>query len=69
MSAFEKDFTTRLFADVRAGRIDGITLGSLINDLGYAKRIVRNLQHVLMLGEGDQGQRWLTSDDELVVVE
>ena len=69
MSAFEKDFTTRLFADVRAGRIDGITLGSLINDLGYAKRIVRNLQHVLMLGEGDQGQRWLASDDEPAVVE
>ena len=63
MSAFEKDFTTRLFADVRAGRIDGITLGSLINDLGYAKRIVRNLQHVLLLGEGDQGQRWLASGD------
>gem|GEM_PF-5472391 len=44
---------------MRQGRIDSIQLSSLINDLGYARRIVRNLQQMLLLGDGhSQGLPW-----------
>lgn len=59
MQQFEQQFSARLFADVRAGRIDSSQLSSLINDLGHARRIVRNLQQVLLLGDGhSQGLPW-----------
>ena len=59
LAEFEQQFSARLFQAVREGRIDGIALGSLINDLGYAKRIVRNLQQVLLLGDGhSHGLPW-----------
>jgi phosphate:Na+ symporter len=52
MQAFKEEFTARLFRAVRDGRLDGGQLGSLVNDLGYAQRIVRNLHQVLLLGDG-----------------
>lgn len=69
VAAFDNAFTARLFRAVRDGRIDGYQLGSLINDLGYAKRIVRNLHHVLLLGDGHaHGLVWrgLFDDDSEV---
>lgn len=47
---FARDFSARLFSAVRQEQIDGVQLGSLFNDLGYAKRILANLQQVLLLG-------------------
>lgn len=59
LAQFEEQFSARLFLAVRQGRIDSIQLSSLINDLGYARRIVRNLQQVLLLGDGhSQGLPW-----------
>ncbi len=59
MQAFKEEFTARLFAAVRDGRLDGSQLGSLVNDLGYAQRIVRNLHQVLLLGDGHRhGLSW-----------
>lgn len=49
---FEQQFNARLFADVRQGSIDSHQLSSLINGLGYTKRIVHNLQQVMLLGDG-----------------
>lgn len=58
-AAFETRFTDGLFTAVRQGRIDSVQLASLINDLGYARRIVRHLQQVLLMGDGhSQGLPW-----------
>ncbi|MFQ0812405.1 sodium:phosphate symporter [Brucella anthropi] len=44
---FDVDFSTRLFALNREGRISGMQLSSLLNDLGYAKRIAKGLNNLL----------------------
>lgn len=44
---FELDFSTRLFALNRAGKISGMQLSSLLNDLGYARRIAKGLNNLL----------------------
>jgi len=44
---FELDFSTRLFALNREGKISGMQLSSLLNDLGYARRIAKGLNNLL----------------------
>ncbi|MGH6772101.1 Na/Pi cotransporter family protein [Brucella tritici] len=44
---FELDFSTRLFAFNREGKISGMQLSSLLNDLGYARRIAKGLNNLL----------------------
>ena len=59
LEAFGQSYGQTLFAAVRAGDIDSVQLASLINDLGYARRIVRHLQQVLLMGDGhSQGLPW-----------
>ena len=37
---------------MRAGQLDGLQTSSLMNDLGYASRIIQSLRNVLMIGQG-----------------
>ncbi|WP_425480545.1 Na/Pi cotransporter family protein [Stenotrophomonas pictorum] len=65
LTAFKDDFTARLFREVREGRLDGAQLGSLVNDLGYAQRIVGNLHQVLELCDGQrQGLAWRGREED-----
>jgi len=50
---FDAAFRERLFAGVREQRLDGLRAGSLMNDLGYASRIIQSLRNVLLLGLGE----------------
>ena len=52
-AAFDGAFRRRLFAAVRARRLDGLQASSLMNDLGYASRITQSLRNVLLLGQGE----------------
>ncbi|UCJ17452.1 Na/Pi symporter [Pseudomonas sp. MM211] len=47
---FDGDFRQRLFAQVRSGLLDGLQTSSLMNDLGYASRIIQSLRNALMIG-------------------
>ncbi|WEJ72628.1 Na/Pi symporter [Pseudomonas sp. PSE14] len=49
-AAFDTAFRQRLFAAVRQQKLDGLQTSSLMNDLGYASRIVQSLRNVLQLG-------------------
>lgn len=51
-AAFDGAFREHLFAAVRAGQLDGLQTSSLMNDLGYASRIIQSLRNVLMIGQG-----------------
>lgn len=51
-AAFEDAARAELFAAIRAGDVDGLVAGSLMNDLGSAQNIIERLHHVLLLGEG-----------------
>lgn len=53
-AAFDRAFRERLFAEVRAARLDGMQASSLMNDLGYASRIVQSLRNVVRLGKGGE---------------
>lgn len=44
---FQAGFRQRLFAMVRRGELDGLRMGSLLNDLGYVDRIFHNLRSAL----------------------
>ena len=46
---FDGAFRNRLFAGVRQQELDGAQTSSLMNDLGYASRIVQSLRNVLQL--------------------
>jgi phosphate:Na+ symporter len=48
---FDGEFRNRLFAAVRSGQLDGLQMSSLMNDLGYASRIIQSLRNVLMIGQ------------------
>ncbi len=65
---FDGDFRNRLFAAVRSGQLDGLQMSSLMNDLGYASRIIQSLRNVLMIGQG-QGlfRKAAAMDDEGVI--
>lgn len=52
VAAFEEHFRKHLFASIRGGLLDGMTVSSLMNDLGFGQGIVRGLRHVLLMGEG-----------------
>ncbi len=54
---FDAAFRERLFTAVRHGRLDGLVLGSLMNDLGYANSITESLRDVLSLAQGLQPLR------------
>ncbi|MEZ2131904.1 MULTISPECIES: Na/Pi cotransporter family protein [unclassified Sinorhizobium] len=53
VSSFEEKFRAGLFSALRADRIDGLQLSSLLNDLGYAKRIGKGFRTLLMLRQRD----------------
>lgn len=50
---YDRKFRYRLFAEVREKRLDGLQASSLMNDLGYASRILQSLRNVVMLGRGN----------------
>lgn len=53
-AAYDHKFRERLFADVRAQRLNGYQASSLMNDLGYVSRIIQSLRNVVMLGRGGE---------------
>ncbi|QLF93056.1 Na/Pi cotransporter family protein [Pseudomonas sp. ABC1] len=72
-ASFDAAFRKRLFDAVRVGDIDGLQTSSLMNDLGYASRIIQSLRNALMLGEGHELTRQLRQlggdDDGPVIVQ
>nr|WP_236254108.1 Na/Pi symporter [Entomomonas asaccharolytica] len=46
---FDTSFRNRLFASVRLHQLNGTQTSSLMNDVGYASRIVQSLRNVLIL--------------------
>lgn len=50
-AAFDARFRQQLFAQVRAGTLDGLQAGSLLNDQGYAERIYRSLREVVAFAD------------------
>ncbi|WP_084308051.1 Na/Pi cotransporter family protein [Phytopseudomonas flavescens] len=70
---FDGDFRQRLFAQVRSGRLDGLQTSSLMNDLGYASRIIQSLRNVLLIGEEQplfhELRRLGGSDERLIVLD
>jgi phosphate:Na+ symporter len=69
-ASFDAHFRHRLFADVRAQRLDSLQASSLMNDLGYSSRISQSLRNVLQLGAGDQRLRELRrlGDDQAPLI-
>ena len=57
IAAFDAQFRKHLFASIRAGLLDSLTASSLMNDLGFAQRIIQGLRQVLLLGEGHEAVR------------
>ena len=55
--AFDAQFRKHLFASIRGGMLDSLTVSSLMNDLGFAQTIIQGLRHVLLLGEGHEAAR------------
>lgn len=68
---FDGAFRKRLFDAVRSRELDGLQTGSLMNDLGYASRIIQSLRNVLLLGEGQELLRQLRqfADDDGPVIQ
>ena len=57
VAAFDAQFRKHLFASIRGGLLDGLTVSSLMNDLGFAQTIIHGLRQVLLLGEGHEAAR------------
>lgn len=57
ISSFEASFRKHLFAAIRGGLLDSLTVSSLMNDLGFAQSILQGLRQVLLLGEGHEVAR------------
>ncbi|MFC3608253.1 Na/Pi cotransporter family protein [Stutzerimonas tarimensis] len=53
---YDRRFRARLFAEVRERRLDGLAASSLMNDLGYASRIIQSLRNVVAVGKGAADQ-------------
>ena len=69
---FDGEFRQRLFESVRNQKLDGLQTSSLMNDLGYASRIIQSLRNALMLGDAQELTRQLRSveaDDGPVIVQ
>ncbi|MDH1289661.1 Na/Pi symporter [Comamonas terrigena] len=49
---FADQFRQHLFAGIRSGALPGLVASSLMNDLGFAQRMLASLRQVLLLGEG-----------------
>ncbi|CAB5679647.1 Na/Pi cotransporter family protein [Comamonas aquatica] len=57
IAAFDAQFRKHLFAAIRGGLLDSLTVSSLMNDLGFSHSIIQGLRHVLLLGEGHEAAR------------
>lgn len=69
---FDTEFRRRLFESIRNHKLDGLQTSSLMNDLGYASRIIQSLRNALLLGEGHEltrQLRQLAADDGPVIVQ
>jgi len=60
---FDAAFRKQLFEAVRNRQLDGLQTSSLMNDLGYASRIIQSLRNALLLGEGQELTRQLRQAD------
>ncbi|MFV0454343.1 MAG: Na/Pi cotransporter family protein [Pseudomonas sp.] len=60
---FDAAFRKQLFDAVRNRQLDGLQTSSLMNDLGYASRIIQSLRNALLLGEGQELTRQLRQAD------
>jgi len=60
---FDAAFRKQLFEAVRNRQLDGLQTSSLMNDLGYASRIIQSLRNALLLGEGQELTRQLRQTD------
>ncbi|WP_312904522.1 Na/Pi cotransporter family protein [Stutzerimonas nitrititolerans] len=60
---FDAAFRKQLFEAVRNQQLDGLQTSSLMNDLGYASRIIQSLRNALLLGEGQELTRQLRQTD------
>ncbi len=69
-AAFDAAFRRRLFEAVRNRELDGLQTSSLMNDLGYASRIIQSLRNALLLGEGHELTRQLRQleDDQPAII-
>lgn len=56
---FDGAFRKRLFLAVRNHDLDGLQTSSLMNDLGYASRIIQSLRNALLLADGQEPIRQL----------
>ena len=71
-AGFDAEFRRRLFDSIRSQKLDGLQTSSLMNDLGYASRIIQSLRNALLLGEGHEltrQLRQLEEDDGPVIVQ
>lgn len=59
IAAFGVQFRKHLFAAIRGGLLDSLTVSSLMNDVGFAESIIQGLWHILLLGEGHAAARQL----------
>ena len=69
MATFDAQFRKHLFAAIRGGLLDGLTVSSLMNDLGFAQTTIQGLRQVLLLGEGHELARQyqlLMGEDPLI---
>ncbi|MCW3147509.1 Na/Pi symporter [Stutzerimonas stutzeri] len=67
---FDAAFRKHLFEAVRGRELDGLQTSSLMNDLGYASRIIQSLRNALLLGEGQElirQLRQLPEDDGPII--
>lgn len=69
-AAFDAAFRRKLFEAVRNHELDGLQTSSLMNDLGYASRIIQSLRNALLLGEGHELTRQLRllEDDQPAII-
>ena len=68
---FDATYRKQLFEAIRNRQLDGLQTSSLMNDLGYASRIIQSLRNALLLGEGQELTRQLRQAgllDELLIV-
>lgn len=68
---FDATYRKQLFEAIRNRQLDGLQTSSLMNDLGYASRIIQSLRNALLLGEGQELTRQLRQagllDEPLIV--
>lgn len=68
---FDQQFRKHLFASIRGGLLDSLTVSSLMNDLGFAQQVIQGLRQILLLGEGHEvarQQQQMLGDAPLIAV-